>query len=103
MTIQREGFWKEDKESQLPIPRAAEKPWNGKKEFLKALKKVEAVSKGNVYKGYSTCRCCGERNGNGEYRKDTWLWPEGFLHYIQQHNVRPSLAFQEFILGKRVE
>jgi hypothetical protein len=26
-----------------------------------------------------------------------WRWPEGFAHYVEEHNVRPSLAFQMLI------
>lgn len=54
------------------------------------------------YKGSSTCRCCGNTNGSGDYKSDGWVWPEGLHHYIAKHNVRPSLAFQEFILGRQI-
>jgi hypothetical protein len=51
------------------------------------------------YRGSSTCRICGIRNGYREFNIAGWQWPSGFRHYIEAHNVRPSLAFQEFIIG----
>jgi hypothetical protein len=26
-----------------------------------------------------------------------WVWPSGYKHYIEDHEVQPSLAFQEFV------
>ncbi len=28
-----------------------------------------------------------------------WEWPAGFRHYVEDHRVRPSAAFEEFILA----
>lgn len=33
----------------------------------------------------------------------TWEWPSGFEHYVREHNVRPSWAFQSFILAATKE
>lgn len=40
--------------------------------------------------GYSWCRICG-RNDNGckDMTDGTYLWPEGYLHYILEHGVKP--------------
>jgi hypothetical protein len=45
------------------------------------------------YRGFSTCRLCGIRNGSREFeyiRDDGSLlcWPEGLKHYIAAHQVR---------------
>ena len=55
------------------------------------------------YKGWSNCRVCEQQNGSTEYvlefMESKWEWPVGFLHYVEKHNVRPSQAFQEFIMA----
>lgn len=51
------------------------------------------------YKGYSPCRICGLNNGSAEYRfaldgETTFIWPEGYMHYIRDHGVRPDPDFE---------
>lgn len=96
----REGFWYSKYEPLLPIPLPLEKSWKGKKDFLENLKKKESKARTARYKGWSTCRICGVNNGSEEFSSDGWIWPQGFAHYVKEHNVRPSLAFQEFICGE---
>eukprot|EP00760_Papus_ankaliazontas_P024430 PhM_4_TR2303/c0_g1_i1/m.103159 len=54
------------------------------------------------YRGMSTCRLCpgGDvLNGSVEYSWEGFTWPEGLVHYIERHRVRPpnSNAFFEMI------
>jgi hypothetical protein len=49
------------------------------------------------YRGSSTCRLCGQSNGSREFHVAGWIWPVGYRHYIEMHQVRPSLAFEEFV------
>lgn len=112
----REGYWYEGTPDEgkiyLPKPVPNEKPWKGQRAFLTALAKVEGnatdgdreITTSRHFKGCSPCRCCdNERNGSGEFictaLKSEWVWPSGFRHYIEVHNVRPSVAFQEFIIA----
>lgn len=108
--INHEGFWWSEYESHLPKPIPLDYKWKGRKAFLKALRHVESeVESGdlsgrvNHYKGSSRCRICEVHNGSQEFKcdfmKSTWVWPAGFAHYVMKHNVRPSQAFQEFILA----
>lgn len=46
-----------------------------------------------AYRGWSSCRICGCRNGNKELTYGGYTWPEGYLHYVEQHNVQPSEGF----------
>jgi hypothetical protein len=103
--MRREGFWKDGPDSTLPIPKAYAKAWRGQAEFLKQLAMLEANDgiATIYYRGWSTCRLCKDHVGNKEYEHKGWVWPEGFEHYVAVHNVRPSLAFQELILGKEVK
>lgn len=98
----REGFWYSKYEPYLPKPVENEKPWKGQKAFTAALIKKQSKAGVKRYRGWSTCRLCGEHNGSTEYVASGWVWPVGFKHYVEKHNVRPSLAFQEFILGHEV-
>jgi hypothetical protein len=101
----REGFFKSEAEPELPAARARTKPWRGRRVFLEALAKVQASEKVSKkkFKGASTCRCCGEANGSAEYHLVmgdvlTVVWPQGFEHYVREHNVRPGLMFHDLIL-----
>lgn len=63
------------------------------------------------YRGSSWCRCCsvvsedGQRgvqvsNGHREFRIEDWCWPEGFMHYVKEHNVEPPEDFKQWVLAK---
>jgi hypothetical protein len=48
--------------------------------------------------GFSWCRLCDPDglvgdNGSREFTDGTWIWPEGFSHYIEDHAVRPPADF----------
>ena len=59
------------------------------------------------YRGHSWCRLCdNNRNGTKSFvdvdldlDKDfsNYIWPDGFKHYIQQHNIKPNDGFINFI------
>lgn len=98
----REGFWHSKYEPLLPKPVPNDKPWKGQRVLLEALSEKQSKLRMSRYKGSSKCRCCGITNGSGDYKLGAWVWPEGLAHYIKAHNVRPSLAFQEFILGRQL-
>jgi hypothetical protein len=53
--------------------------------------------KGMAFMGHSTCRCCGQRNGNRDYADDTYVWPEGLGHYIREHGVKPPQHFIDHV------
>lgn len=92
-----EGYWKNDYQTDLPFPQANESPWEGQQEFIEKLKMIEAKAKEEAYRGFSTCRICGCLNGSREYYYNGWRWPQGFMHYIVEHNVQPTIEFQAFI------
>lgn len=105
--VLREGFWRnEEPETKgLPRPCARPKPFVGQRAFLAALSCVENHDRTRTShaKGWSDCRCCGCKNGSAEFKLNalgaTWAWPAGYAHYVSTHNVRPSLAFQEWIIA----
>lgn len=98
-----EGFWHSEGEPWFPKPEAHTDEMPRKSLFLDMLSKAEAKSKEDGqtqhYRGFSRCRICGIINGSTEHRTKGWKWPEGYRHYLDVHNVRPSLAFQMAIMG----
>jgi hypothetical protein len=97
MKENKEGFWYSKYEPDLPMPKAFKHPWKNKDIFLSMLEKVEARAQVTAYRGWSTCRLCGRHNGSQEFEYRGWRWPEGYRHYVQEHNVIPSPAFDRFI------
>ncbi len=112
-----EGYWRDDEDREkclpdlahLPWPEAQSAPWKGKGEFLSALDLVERSARGvgrMLYMGSSACRVCGRGNGTGEFHDARpgaahgWRWPDGLRHYVEEHNVEPSVAFQCFIVWR---
>jgi hypothetical protein len=43
-----------------------------------------------VAAGFSPCRLCGRPNCSAEPTDGTHIWPEGLVHYVDQHSVRLS-------------
>lgn len=59
------------------------------------------------YRGFSECRVCHyQYNGAKEYKfvsgGVTYRYPEGLMHYYQQHNVQPSNKFYEAVMKLHV-
>jgi hypothetical protein len=99
----REGYWVSTYEKLLPIPIPNKDPWPEEAKFLQALAAIECGNpKRTQYRGFAICRLCGTTNGSEDIEYGGWVWPSGYRHYIEAHHVRPSLAFQEFVLGHRV-
>ena len=95
------GFWfghgKEN--NKFPTPRASTyRGWSeGKRQYLTRLAKVEEKASTSRFKGSSTCRICGKRNGSSTFYYKGWCWPSGFSHYIEEHNIKPSEDFLLFL------
>nr|WP_299854515.1 hypothetical protein [Sphingomonas bacterium] len=93
-----EGYWRASIEDDAALPwPVASRNWQARGEFVGQLRRVESVAERVSYRGFSLCRLCGARNGSIEFRHDKWCWPEGFAHYVESHDVRPSAGFEAFI------
>lgn len=113
--FKREGYWYSDVKfyQHYPMPQPNTFKPEDMAVFLPKLKWLEAQidaknkSKGKAtilqgafkmhFMGYSECRCCGISNGTGEYYYQGWAWPNGFMHYLEEHKVEPTAAFMVFI------
>jgi hypothetical protein len=96
----REGFYYSKAQPNLPMPVARAKKWPGQDAFVAKLKKVQGRGTPGRTKGLAPCRICKKGNGSGTYSKGKWSWPEGFIHYVVDHNVKPKQAFIDFIMNR---
>ena len=55
------------------------------------------------YRGISRCRLCGVRNCSRTFSDGAWEWPEGLLHYIGKHRVKPPQEFIDHCVQKKID
>lgn len=91
-----EGYWANVRHPEYPTPIPRES-LEKKASILHALDKKEKSARVMRYRGWSTCRLCGCGNGSNAYLFGGWLWPSGFRHYLEEHNVKPSQDFIDFL------
>ena len=94
------GFYFESSTAEgrkLPLPEQDWQPYPPI--FVKLLDKVEnLIGPTTRYRGWSDCRVCGKHNGSVEFTLNNFTWPEGYKHYIAEHNVHPPPNFVAMIL-----
>lgn len=95
------GLWRNDQRPDLPDPATLVDPdWTGwEKQELEYY--LSSGSRGRAYMGHSECRICGAQNGAGEFTDGSYVWPEGLLHYVAEHNVRLPDEFVTHALTRR--
>ena len=83
------GYWRnsEDEKSDLPYPCKSSLNKDLQEKVIKFL--MQGV-KTRSYKGWSSCRICGKSNGSSDMRNGEFEYPEGYVHYIQDHNIQPD-------------
>ena len=92
-----EGYWYSPSEPQYDAPVSQTKAID--QEFIKKLEYIQNnKAQLRAYKGISHCRICNCRNGSEEYTYKNHVWPQGYMHYLIQHNVHPSKEFYDFIM-----
>jgi hypothetical protein len=64
-------------------------------EWAAVVTHLRAGKEKDWYKGSSSCRLCGCINGSADMTDGEWVWPQGLLHYVIVHDVKPPN--QEFI------
>lgn len=98
-----EGYWGPG----FQTPASNSSPWHDQDLFLGKLRLVEGVLPQRGYKGSAPCRFmdkCGlSKNGSREFEDKYWkegwtvVWPEGFRHYIEVHNLKPTQEFLTYV------
>ncbi len=95
--VMREGFWRSAAEPHLPMP-SVDAAWRDRNAFISRLVALQRRARSIAYKGSAPCRLCDRRrNGSETFRLLGWEWPSGYLHYLTDHGVRPSAAFEAFV------
>lgn len=95
------GYWHSEEESSFPDPAWFIDPnWDKieKQAVIDYLKKGETLAH---YRGWSWCRfSCPGAYGSADMTDDTYVYPEGLVHYIEKHHVRLPTDFINHIYGK---
>jgi hypothetical protein len=102
------GFWLDPDapEQGLPDPRDAVDPdWETaeRRRVIEYLRDAETIAS---YCGYSWCRFrCGIHDsemGTCDLTDGAWVWPEGYAHYLEAHDVKPPDDFLEHVRARLV-
>jgi thiol-disulfide isomerase/thioredoxin len=80
--------------SDFPIENSAEED---NTRYINLIKEIQKKSFCNYYFGVSRCRLCGKSNGSAEYTFSNFIWPEGYIHYLKDHNVKIDDEFKTFL------
>lgn len=114
--INIEGLWRKNKskkeydskKNEIPYPTPYKKKWD-KENFIKKLIKIEKIlinkKKFKVLyeKNIKNCKICNLENIDNKfyYIKNNY-WSSSLLHYILEHNIKPSDEFINLILSYKI-
>lgn len=97
-----ESYEKSFGEAGLPLPSEwVDNTWDAgeRAKVVAFLKSGKAV---NHWRGWSWCRfgCEGKHSemGSTDLSDGTYVWPEGFSHYVEKHGVKPPDEFIQHVL-----
>lgn len=99
------GFWRQtkDEKSDLPWPGDLVEPrWNPALREVVASYLDDEKFRSTQYRGVSECRLCGRSTGSADFTDGTYVWPEGYAHYIRIHAVVPPRDLVEHIKNRPV-
>ena len=54
------------------------------------------------WRGWSSCRVCGQVNGSVCLTDGTYVWPEGLAHYVEAHDLDLHEEFLDHISRQRI-
>jgi hypothetical protein len=82
-------------EGVLPVPwDYVDKTWDAN-EKLAVLAHLMLGTEFQGWRGHSWCRfgCEAKMHGYRDMTDGVYVWPEGFVHYVEAHNVKPPEEF----------
>ena len=98
------GFWRDPSEPEtagLPNPKDCADPQWDTGERRRVIRYLRSGKEFANYLGYSWCRMdCGipdNKLGSRDLTDGTYVWPEGFAHYVEKHNVKPPEHFLQHV------
>ena len=96
------GYWSSSsKKDQYPDPKKlVDSHWDLKERLL-VIDYLKSGRENDSFRGFSMCRFCECMNGSRDYTDGVYLWPEGFMHYLEIHSVKPDLDFINHVLMQK--
>ena len=96
------GYWRkhQDEHSDLPWPEEGRLSPEAKKlvaDYLQSGREHAA------WMGQSKCRICGCYNGSTCRTDGEFVYPEGYAHYILDHNIMPDIRLLSKVLANNLE
>lgn len=87
------GHWNNSRNQYPEFPMPVVGAQRDSQENIDKVKRIIAKAQPMYCKGWSNCRICDKPNGTIEYRykvsKNTFfIIPEGYVHYLEEHNVQ---------------
>lgn len=97
--MKRIGYWRQTERSgiDLPWPKEGRLPEETKKMIVDFLKNGKQYA---AYRGWSTCRICNKPNGSTCLVNGDFIYPEGYAHYISEHNIQPDFDLLSVVLSQ---
>jgi hypothetical protein len=110
-----EKIWRTDKNAKnkdskgmkFPYPNENNK-WSGQCDFIERLKTVNDYLLTNpkhydIYTEKLNCLLCDKKHVTTlRFRYNDVMWEDGLMHYIDKHNIEPTLSFKKFIYNKHI-
>ncbi len=94
------GYWHSEEEPYFPDPAwFIDEAWDDteKQTVIEYLKKGTALAH---YRGFSWCRFkCSGGYGSADMTDGTYIYPEGLVHYLENHHIKLPDAFINHIKG----
>lgn len=87
------GFWPTGAEGKQAVAAQADPSFVEDPAFHAVLWFLQSPQSTTHFRGWSQCRVCGCVNGSQDYHRGEYTWPEGYLHYVIMHDVRPPAEF----------
>ncbi|UJR85188.1 hypothetical protein [Sandaracinus amylolyticus] len=99
MQLRLIGYWRSvnEHDSSLPDPRDFIDPEWDESERARVIDYLRQGRTTSWSPGFSRCRLCGSSNGSKTLTDGTFVWPEGFAHYVAEHAVKPPQEILEHV------
>ncbi len=86
----------------FPVPSASPNNWTDKKTFIERLKALNGYldlkNKFELYDHPLSCLLCDKKDiTTKRYIHDETMWENGLIHYMDIHNIEPSIEFKQKI------
>lgn len=99
--LKKVGFWILDNDPEKLV----DPNWD-QAERDQVIRYLDAGAMHESWMGSAYCRlgCFGGRMssemGSQDFTDGTWIWPEGFSHYLKVHQVKPPADFVRWVLSR---